>query len=140
MRQLDLGNPGSNKARETISVSQPQLEKILANIRAASEEMKQAMREIRWNPWRLLHDPSKRELRTQNLLTAARAFSSGASDVQAASGKLEGLLEALGDDMVGDDAELILIKLIEAAEELKASMAKFDAAEKTFFKRLGKKK
>ena len=125
----------SSKARETASVSQPQLEKIVANIRSASEEMKQAIREIRWNPWRLLHDPTKRELRTQNLLTAARAFSSGASDVQATTARLEGLLEARGDDMAGDDAELI-----KAIEELKASMAKFDEAEKTFFKRLGRKR
>lgn len=124
----------SSKTRKTVSVSQPQLERIVANIREASESLKQAIREIRWSPWRLLHKPSKRELRTQNLLTAARAFSSGASDVQATTSRLEGLLEVRGDDMAVDDAELI-----KTFEELKASMAKFDEAEKNFFKRLGRR-
>ncbi|MCK4850658.1 MAG: hypothetical protein KAT11_04860 [Phycisphaerae bacterium] len=123
----------SGNAREMVSVIKPQLEKTMANVRAASEEMKQAMREIRWNPWRLLHNPSKRELRTQNILTATRAYSSGASDVYAAIGKIEGLFDARGDDMSSDDPDLI-----QAIEELKASMAKFKQAEDALLKRLGK--
>ena len=66
------------------TVIKPQLKKTSANIRETSAEMKMAMREIRWNPWRLLHNPSDKELRTQNILTAARSFSSGASDIDAA--------------------------------------------------------
>ena len=125
----------SGNAREMVSVIKPQLEKTMANVRAASEEMKQGMREIRWNPWRLLHNPSDRELRTQNILTATRAYSSGASDVYAATGKIEGLFDARGDDISSDDPDLI-----QAIEELKASMAKFKQAEDALLKRLGKGK
>ena len=125
----------SGKARETVNLSKPQLETIISNIRAASTEMKEGMREIRWNPWRLLHDPSDRELRTQNLLTAARAFSSGASDVDAAVGRLEGLLKACGDNPINDDAEIK-----QMVEELRATMVKFSEAADTFFERLGKGK
>ena len=125
----------SGKARETVNLSKPQLETIISNIRATSTEMKEGMREIRWNPWRLLHDPSDRELRTQNLLTAARAFSSGASDVDAAVGRLEGLLEAREDNPVSSDAEIK-----QMVEELRATMVKFSEAADTFFERLGKGK
>ncbi len=125
----------SAKARTTINQAKPDLERTFANVRAASEEMKLGMREIRWNPWRLLHNPSNRELRTQNLLTSARAFSSGASDVVAAVDKLEGMLEARKGSPAGKDEELI-----QAVEELTATMDKFSVAAETFFKRLGKGK
>jgi len=125
----------TGKAHETMNLSKPQLETIISNIRAASTEMKEGMREIRWNPWRLLHNPSDRELRTQNLLTAARAFSSGASDVDAAVGRLEGLLAARGDNPISDDAEIK-----QMLEELRATMVKFSEAADTFFERLGKGK
>ena len=125
----------SAEAKEAISLSRPQLKKIIANVRAASTEMKEGMREIRWNPWRLLHNPTNRELRTQNLLAAARAFSSGASDVDAAVGRLEGLLAARGDELTSDDPEVA--KML---EELSATMVRFSEAADTFFKRLGKGK
>ncbi|NIA07646.1 MAG: hypothetical protein GWP14_08455 [Actinobacteria bacterium] len=125
----------SGKARETVSLTKPQLEKIISNVRAASVEMKEGMREIRWNPWRLLHNPTDRELRTQNLLTAARAFSSGASDVDTAVGKLEGLLSVRGDGSAMDDPDVQ-----QMVEELRATMVKFSEAADTFFKRLGKGK
>jgi len=125
----------SSNARETVNLTRPQLEKIVANIRSASEEMKLGMREIRWNPWRLLHNPTGRELRTQNLLTAARAFSSGASDLDAAADKLEGLLAAREGKIASDDPELM-----QMIKELKATVATFTEAEETFFKRLGKGK
>ena len=125
----------SSQARTTFSLSKPQLESIVANIRAASVEMKEGMREIRWNPWRLLHDPSDRELRTQNLLTAARAFSSGASDLDAAASRLQALADTGQGTVKSDDPELA-----EIIEQLKAAVAKFTQAEQTFFERLGKGK
>lgn len=117
----------SGTAREIIVGSKPQIEMIMANAQATSVEMKEGMREIRWNPWRLLHNPTDRELRTQNLLTSARAFSSGASDLNAATGRLEGMLDAYG-----DNAELATL-----IKELRASIEKFDQAERQFYKRLG---
>lgn len=128
----DLKDASAN-VKETVSVIKPQLKKTSANLRETSAEMKMAMREIRWNPWRLLHNPSDRELRTQNLLTAARSFSSGASDLDAATDKLEGLLTARQGKIADDDPELAKI-----LEELNATVAKFNEAEETFFKRLGK--
>ena len=122
----------SAKAKETIILTKPQLEKIVANIRAASAEMKEGIREIRWNPWRLLHDPTDRELRTQNLLAAARAFSTGASDIDASVSRLEGLLEAKGDQVTSDDPEVQ-----QMLEQLRATMVKFNEAADAFFKRLG---
>ena len=123
----------SGKTRDTVSLTKPQIERIIANLRETSEEMKRGMREIRWNPWRLLHDPTDRELRTQNLLTSARAFSSGASDLDAAAGRLQGLIDARQGQVATDDPELAKI-----IEELQATMEKFNEAEKAFFKRLGK--
>ncbi len=117
----------SGKAKEIIVQAKPQIEMIMANAQATSVEMKEGMREIRWNPWRLLHNPTDRELRTQNLLTSARAFSSGASDLHAAAGRLEGLLDAYG-----DNAELTAL-----IKELQASIEKFNQAERKFYKRLG---
>ena len=125
----------SQKSKETVSLSKPQLEKIISNIHAASVEMKAGMREIRWNPWRLLHNPTDRELRTQNLLTAARAFSSGAADVDASVAKLEGLLAARDDSVTTDDPQVQ-----QMVEELRATMVKFSQAADTFFKRLGTQK
>ena len=125
----------SAKAKETVSLTKPQLEKIISNVRTASAEMKEGMREIRWNPWRLLHNPTDRELRTQNLLAAARAFSTGASDIDSSVGKLEGLLEAKGDEVTSEDPDVQ-----QMLTELRATMVKFNEAADTFFKRLGKAK
>lgn len=125
----------SANAREIVIKAKPRIEKIIANTQATSGEMKEGMREIRWNPWRLLHNPTDRELRTQNLLTAARAFSSGASDLDASAVRLQGLLDAYGDDLTIDNPELIDI-----IRGLRASIDKFNQAEKDFFKRLSKGK
>ncbi len=67
----------------------PNLRRTLANLRLMSDQLKLTAVEVRSQPWRLLHQPSTKELQTQVIYDATRSYAEAASDLRAAGEAME---------------------------------------------------
>jgi ABC-type transporter Mla subunit MlaD len=88
----------SEQAKEIISLNRDNVDETIDNLTQVSVNLKSAAKEIRRNPWRLLHEPDRKELRSQNLYDAVRAFSDGASQLDQAIARLRALQKIKSDD------------------------------------------
>jgi ABC-type transporter Mla subunit MlaD len=68
-----------------VSEETPSLRRTLANLRLMSDQLKLTAVEVRSQPWRLLHQPTTKELSTQVLYDSTRAYAEAASDLRAAA-------------------------------------------------------
>ncbi|MCK4872869.1 MAG: hypothetical protein KAS72_09105 [Phycisphaerales bacterium] len=66
----------------------PNIRRLLANSRLASEQLKLTMNEVRRAPWRLLYRPNERELESELLYDAARSYAAAVSDLRATTESL----------------------------------------------------
>ena len=121
----------SDGAQDIVTVNRENIDEIIDNMGQVSANLKSASKEIRRNPWRLLYRPKKDELRSQNIHDAARAFSSGASQLDQALAKLKGLAAA---NPKGIPAASPQLKKI--SEQIKTTFDKFTDAEKALWKEL----
>ncbi len=80
-----------------ITAEVPNARRIIANLRLMSDNLKLTAVEVRSQPWRALYQPTNKELSTQSLYDATRAYSQASSDLRAASDSLTSLIE-LGKD------------------------------------------
>ena len=83
-RMMPLGKLSTIVTEET-----PSIRRTLANLRLMSDQLKLTAVEVRSQPWRLLHQPTNKELSSQVLYDATRAYAEAASDLRAASEALE---------------------------------------------------
>jgi ABC-type transporter Mla subunit MlaD len=112
-----------------VTTQRPMLERMIANLRLASDNMKLAAIEIRRAPWRLLYKPEEQEVDTENLYSSARSFLLAADSVETTVATLKRILEAAGP--VKDQ------ELQRTVDKLKLSVEKFTEAEQQFFDALG---
>jgi ABC-type transporter Mla subunit MlaD len=101
----------------------PNVRRIMANLRLMSDNLKLTAVEVRSQPWRALYRPTNKELSTQALYDATRAFAVAASDVRAASETIESL--AAGAATRTDDGRSI----DEAGLALAEAMQRYHQAE-----------
>lgn len=83
-----------DKVATFISSESPNLQRTIANLRLMSDNLKLTAIEVRSQPWRALYKPTNKELSTQSLYDATRAYAEASSDLRAASDSLRTLLEA----------------------------------------------
>jgi phospholipid/cholesterol/gamma-HCH transport system substrate-binding protein len=121
----------SSKAKETMLVNREKIDETIDNLTLVSANLKAASTEIRRNPWRLLYRPDNKELRSQNIYDAARAFSSGAQQLDQALTKLSGLAEAHPEGLPADDPQLQ-----EVREQIKQAFGEFSEAERELWEEL----
>ena len=95
----------------------------MANLRLMSDNLKLTAVEVRSQPWRALYRPTNKELSTQSLYDATRAFAEAASDVRAASETIESL--AAGATTRTDDGR----RIDEAGLALTEAMQRYRDAE-----------
>lgn len=81
----------SSDARTVLATETPNVQKTLANLRLASDQLKLTMTEVRAQPWRLLQRPTTKELERELLYDAARAYVVAASDLRATADAIAGL-------------------------------------------------
>ena len=82
---------GVSELTELLAEHAPEIRKIFANGRLASDQLKLAILEIRAQPWRLLVKPTTREFESQVLYDAARTYAMAVSDLRATSEMLASL-------------------------------------------------
>lgn len=80
----------------------PGLRKVFANLRLASDQAKLAMVEIRNSPWRILYQPSRKEIEQELEFGAARTYADAVSDLRAASEALQALTSHGGNIDTGE--------------------------------------
>ncbi|MFA6043565.1 MAG: hypothetical protein WC718_01150 [Phycisphaerales bacterium] len=71
-----------------LTEQKPNIARTLANLRLTSDQLKLTAIEVRSQPWRLLHEPTTKELSSQVLYDATREYAEAASDLRAASDAL----------------------------------------------------
>jgi len=123
----------SDETKRLITVNRENIDEMIDNMVAVSADLKSAGKEIRRNPWRLLYQPKKDELHSQNIYDAARAFSSGASQLDQMLAKLRGLVRAYPKGPPADDPQLKKIR-----EQIKETFEDFSEAEKALWEELEK--
>lgn len=114
----------AESARGLLSQETPNVRRILANLRLMADQLKLTALEVRSQPWRLLVQPTTKELREQVVYDAARSYASAASDVRAAAEALE---TARGEGTPAVDA---------LAGELGDSLQRFREAEDLLLRKL----
>lgn len=103
---LDNIEQMSANGRNLLTVNQESIDAMIGNLRETSEHLRAASREIRRNPWRLLYQPSKNELKQEAVADAARAFSDAAGKLDTAFARLEAYIKAAGPSLPAADAQL----------------------------------
>lgn len=124
----------SARARVLATEAQPELRQTLANARLASDQLRLAMVEIRRNPWRLLYQPTKRELEEELTFDAARTYAQAVSNLRSASESLEALLASA--QARGGADEAARARLAEMTEQLNQAFARYQDAERSLLDRL----
>jgi ABC-type transporter Mla subunit MlaD len=111
----------AEQSSQILATETPAIKRTLANARLASDQLRLAMIEIRRNPWKLLGQPDKKELKEELFYDAARAYALVASDLQDAGASLESALAKPG----ATDEELIR----QLSEDVKSALVRYKEAE-----------
>ncbi len=86
---LGVFSDAVSRVSTLLTEQSPNLRRTLANLRLMSDQLKLTAVEVRSQPWRLLHEPSTKELREQVLYDATRSYAEAASDLRGAAEALE---------------------------------------------------
>jgi ABC-type transporter Mla subunit MlaD len=125
---LDNISQLSGSAKNLLIVNQDPIDATVINLRETSEHLRAASREIRRNPWKLLYQPSKNEVRQESVADAARSFSDAAGSLDAAFARLEAYVRSAGASLPADDPQLK-----DMQEHLAVSLKNLTASEKRFW-------
>ncbi|MFO0873421.1 MAG: hypothetical protein U0575_05560 [Phycisphaerales bacterium] len=127
-RGLDAFTSVAQRLRQEIDAAGPQLDRILADARLTSQQLKLTSIEVRRAPWRLLYRPSDKELDNELLYDAARSFALAAGELESTSQSLDRVLTRDGD---------LLRTQPEQAERIRSllndSLQRFEAAQQRLF-------
>lgn len=88
-QSLNVFSEAVGRVSALVGEQTPSLRRTLANLRLMSDQLKLTAVEVRSQPWRLLHQPTTKELSAQVLYDATRSYAEAASDLRSASESLE---------------------------------------------------
>ena len=121
----------SGQVKEMVTVNRDRIDEMIDNMTLVSADLKATAKDVRRAPWRLLHKPDKKEIDSQNIYDAARAFSSGAEQLDQAIIKLTGLAKAHPEGVAAKDPQFLKIR-----EQIEKSFTEFTKVENAFWKEL----
>ena len=106
---------GDVKARSSVWIAD--LDRTLANVLLAAQQLNQLLGEVKTSPWRLLYRPTDTQLRQELIYSASRNFVFGAADLKSAAESMQRFIEAAGGAVDADDPQLEIIRrnLIDSA-------------------------
>lgn len=123
----------TERADTLLAEQTPNVRRSLANVRLASDQMKLVMAEIRAAPWRVLFRPGTKEMETELLYDAVRAYATAVSDLRAAGESLESAAASDGSPQALDRATLDQL-----TQSLRDRFGRYQQAEQVLFDRLVK--
>jgi len=117
----------TSQAEQIVTVNRPSIDEMIDNLTNVSATLKATGAEIRRNPWRLMHRPSKREMDSANIHDAARAFADGASKLNQALTRLK----AVPDNVESNDPALVEIR-----QSIEQAFGRFSQVEQALWEEL----
>lgn len=123
----------SEQARQMVALNRDRVDEMIDNMSQVSDNLKATSKEVRRNPWRLLYKPDKQELKSQNVSEAARAFASGAEQLDQVIIRLNALSQANPKGIAADDPELQKIR-----KEIQGTFGNFTKAEQALWQEMAK--
>lgn len=128
---LDDARTFITNATEIVGEQRPNIRRTFANIRLASDQLRDTLIEVRRSPWRLIYRPDTRELNFELLYDAARSYAGAVSDLRAASESLESLIAS------GPNPQLLREGSIdELVAQIQRAMDTYQQAEQKFMDQL----
>jgi len=121
----------SGRTRAFVDGNSENLDELVDNLTQVSMNLKAASDDVRRNPWRLLHTPTKEEIEQQNLSNAATAFMMGAAEIDQALAKLKVLTSG-----TTTTAPATAEQLKKVRRRLQEAFEKFNEAEDALYKEL----
>ncbi|MBI1190192.1 MAG: hypothetical protein GC200_05855 [Tepidisphaera sp.] len=119
-----------DKVSTLLTEEKPNIARTLANLRLMSDQLKLTSIEVRSQPWRLLHEPTNKELSSQVLYDATRQYAEAASDLRAASDALAQAASPDNAKHVGDK------ELGELSSKVADALERFRKGEKLLLEKL----
>jgi ABC-type transporter Mla subunit MlaD len=137
MAALDSGKQGLDsfasaaaQADELIATKSPELSETITAALLAAQQLKLATIEVRAAPWRLLYQPTKKELENELLYNSVRSYSDAVTQLRAASEALKATAERAA-TTEGVNQEL----LNTLTRQLSDAFDRYQKAEKAFMDR-----
>lgn len=128
------------RAKLLVAEEAPNIRRTMADARLAADQLKLAMVEIRRNPWRLLYQPTRKEIAEELTYDAARTYAAAVSDLRSASESLQSLLAAVGTGTT-PPGTITKERLDQLNQEVNDAFARYRDAERALLDRLvGEKK
>ena len=123
----------SEQVKQVLFLNRDNIDTMIDNMTHVSANLKATSKEIRRNPWRLIYKPDEKQIHSQNIYDAARAFSDGAEQLDRAIAKMNGLVKASPDGILADDPQLQKVQA-----QLEEAFGNFNKAEQSLWKELDK--
>ena len=86
---LDSFAAAAKRVDELVTTKAPELEDLVTNGALAAQQLKLTTMEIRASPWRLLYQPTKKELENELLYNSVRSYSMAIAELHQASQSLD---------------------------------------------------
>ncbi|MCC6320397.1 MAG: hypothetical protein IT438_03050 [Phycisphaerales bacterium] len=122
-------------ADELVTQKRPELADIVTNAGLAAQELKLATTEIRAAPWRLLYQPTKKELENELLYNSIRRYSRSLADLKATADALDSVTQQMALIQPGQVGAISSAEVAVLATRLRESIARSQEQERQFFER-----
>ena len=104
---LDNVKIATDQLSTMVVTQRPVIERMIANMRLTSDQLKLTAIEVRRSPWRLLYKPTVKELETDNLYNASRSFALAATTLESTAESLSALMNRYGKQINTADPDQI---------------------------------
>lgn len=128
---LTKAEHGVDRITTLFQEQRPNMRRTLANLRLASDQLRDTLAEVRRAPWRLIYRPNLRELNYELLYDAARSYAGAVSDLRATTESIESLVASGGDEQALREGTLDQL-----LEQLRHANENFRRAEEAFMEQL----
>lgn len=121
----------TGKARKIVTLGEGPVLTLIANVKEASEHLKAAAKDLRRNPWRLIHKPDAAETREAQVLEAVREFTELSANLDDLVSHLQALAEAEQGRLTSDDPTLT-----ELRERIRGTLERYKVVEQALWEQL----
>lgn len=113
----------------------PEVSEIVTSAAIAAQQLKLATAEIRAAPWRLLYQPTKKELENELLYNSVRQYASSVGELKAAAEALKAMSDRAGGSSSADARVVTQAELAALSAKLKAAFDQYQVEERQFLDR-----
>ncbi len=132
---LDNIKQASQTARDIFNVNRESIDETISNLHQISSNLKLTSEEVRRAPWKLLYEPTNKEIHFQNVVDATSSFVAAAENLNNTTIRINALLES-AKQKPNQSSTLDHETLNKMLDELSNSFKKYKDAEKAFWKEL----